>query len=95
MEIASNNTTTYVKEERKMNKQTVELFEHKPKHPVPPHRRKGIIEIQFDERDWEVFKSAFGSEDEAKAAFGIINGAPTEIQILVAQLLTQIEKEVA
>lgn len=95
MEIAKNNTTTYVKEEKNMNKQTMEHFEHKLKHPIPPHRRKGMIEIQFDEMDWEVFKNVFGSEDEANAAFGIINGAPPEIQILVAQLLTQIEKEVA
>ena len=59
-------------------------------------RGKGMISIQFDERDWGgVFKDAFGNEDEANAAIGIVHGAPPEIQILVAQLLTQIEKEVA
>ncbi len=88
-------TTTHVKEERSMYEHKVDYLVHSHKHPVPPHERKGMISIQFDERDWEVFMDAFGSEDEANAAIGIIYGAPPEIQILVAQLLTQIEREVA
>ncbi len=63
------------------------------RHPMPPHERKGTISIQFDETDWQVFMDIFGNEDEANAAIGIIHGAPPEIQILAAQLLTLIEKE--
>ena len=95
MEIANIKTTTHVKAERSMNEHKVEHSAHGLKHPVPPHERKGMISIQFDDTDWGVFKDAFGNEDEANAAIGIIHGAPPEIQILVAQLLTQIEKEVA
>ncbi len=95
MEIADIKTTIHAKEERNMNKHKVEHFAHGRKHAVPIHERKGMISIQFDEKDWNVFKNAFGNEDEANAAIGIIYGAPPEIQILVVQLLTQIEKEVA
>lgn len=95
MEIANIKSTTYAKEERSMNEHKAEHFAHERRHPVPPHERKGIISIQFDEKDWDVFKDAFGNEDEASAAIGIVHGAPPEIQILVAQLLTRIEKEVA
>ena len=95
MEIATIKTATHTKEEIKMTEHKVEDFTHEHRHSVPPHERKGMLSIQFDERDWGVFKDAFGNEDEANAAIGIIHGAPPEIQILVAQLLTQIEKEVA
>lgn len=95
MEIANIKTTSHAKEERSMNEHKAEHFAHGHGHPVPPHERKGMISVQFDETDWGVFKDAFGNEDEANAAIGIIHGAPPEIQILVAQLLTQIEKEVA
>ena len=95
MEIANIKTTTHAKEERSMNEHKVGYFTHGFKHPVPPHERKDMISIQFDETDWGVFKTVFGNEDEANAAIGIIHGAPPEIQILVAQLLMQIEKEVA
>lgn len=95
MEIATIKTTTHTKKERTMDEHKVEHFTYEQRHPAPPHERKGMLSIQFDERDWGVFKDAFGNEDEANAAIGIIYGAPPEIQILVAQLLTQIEKEVA
>ncbi len=95
MEITNSRMTTYIKEESSMNEHNVEHFARTLKHPIPPHKRKGMISIQFDVTDWDVFKDVFGSEDEANAAIGIIHGAPPEIQILVAQLLTQIEKEVA
>ena len=93
MEVANIKTTIHIKEEVRMNEHKTEHFAHDHKHPVPPHERRGILSIQFDETDWGVFKNAFGNEDEANAAIGIIHGAPPEIQILVAQLLIQIEKE--
>lgn len=93
MEVANIKTTIHVKEEVRMNEQKAEHFARIHKPPVPPHERRSILSIQFDEADWSVFKNAFGNEDEASAAIGIIHRAPPEIQILVAQLLTQIEKE--
>lgn len=95
MEIVNIKTTTHAKEERNMNEHKAEHFVHRQGHLVPPHERKDMISIQFDERDWAVFKSVFGNEDETNAAIGIIHGAPPEIQILVTQLMALIEKEVA
>ncbi len=94
MEIANIKITTHAKEERRMNEHKENHISHGYNHPVLPHERKSMVSIQFDERDFEVFKDVFGNEDEANAAIGIIHGAPPEMQILVAQLLTQIEKEV-
>lgn len=91
MMIATAKKDNYAKEEIHMNEHMV----HRPKHPVPPHERKGMITLQFDEGDWKVFKEAFGDEDTAAAAVEIVHGAPPEIQILVAQVLDMIEKEVA
>lgn len=52
MEIANIKSTTHAKEERSMNEHKAEHFAHGHRHPVPPHERKGMISIQFDERDW-------------------------------------------
>lgn len=89
------NKNNYSKEEICMNEHIMEPMVHKPKRPVPPHERKGFISIQFDDDDWSVFNEAFGDEDTAAAAVDIIHGAPSEIQVLVAQLLKMIEKEAA
>lgn len=78
------------KEEIHMNEHMI----HRSMHPVPPHERKGMISLQFDENDWKIFKAAFGDEDTAAAAVQIVHSAPPEIQILVAQVLVMIEKEV-
>lgn len=94
MENANIKTPACAKEEKSMSERRMEHPIHGHHHPIPPHERRGLIQIQFDETDWEVFKDVFGGEDEAGAAIGIIQGAPPEIQILAAQLLIQIEKEV-
>ncbi len=66
------------------------LHKHEPP-TLPPHKRKGMLAVSFDDNDLNVFREAFGGDDEAAAALGIVKGAPPEIQILVAQLLDQIE----
>ena len=81
-------------EEINMKEAITEHPQHGPGHPLPPHERKGMVAIRFDEKDWEIFKEVFGGEDEAGAAMGIIHAAPPEIQILAAQLISQIEKEI-
>lgn len=91
MMIAIAKKDNHAKEEIYMNEHMV----HRPKHPVPPHERKGMITLQFDESDWKIFQEAFGDEDTAAAAVEIVHGAPPEIQVLVAQVLNMIEKEVA
>ena len=72
-----------------------EHMPHRLEPPVPHHEHKGMITLQLDDSDWQVFKDVFGDEDTAAAAVEIVHGAPPEIQILVAQVLDMIEKEVA
>lgn len=63
-------------------------------HSIPPHERKAMLHIEFDENDWELLKEVFGDEDTATASVNIIRDAPPEIQILAVQLI-DIIKEVA
>jgi len=71
---------------------------HEPKllfrHNIPPHERKSMLHIEFDDNDWALLKEVFGDEDTAVAAVEIIRDAPPEIQILAVQLINII-KEVA
>ncbi len=59
---------------------------------MPPHERKALMNIEFDEGDWELLKEVFGDEDTAVAASEIIREAPPEIQILAIQLMNIIEE---
>lgn len=71
------------------------IHEHKePAHHIPPHERKAMVRVEFDEQDWSLMKDIFGDEDTAAAAAAIIREAPPEIQILAVQLINII-KEVA
>jgi len=71
------------------------MHEHKrPAHPIPPHERKTMVHIEYDEQDWVLLRDIFGDEDTAVAAATIIREAPPEIQLLAVQLINLI-KEVA
>lgn len=72
------------------------MHEHKLplKNNIPPHERKAMLHIEFEENDWILLKEVFGDEDTAAAAVDIIRDAPPEIQILAVQLINII-KEVA
>lgn len=64
-----------------------------PKHPIPPHERRAMMHIEFDEKDMGILKEAFMDEDTVMAAASIIQEAPPEVQILTIQaiqLLTMI-----
>lgn len=63
-----------------------------PRHHIPPHERKGMLKIEFDDRDWEYMNKIFGDEDTANAAAEIIKDAPPEIQIVAVQLMSIIEE---
>lgn len=62
------------------------------KHPIPPHERRAMMWIEFDENDWKHMNEIFGDEDTAAAAAEIIREAPPEIQILAVQLINIIEE---
>ncbi len=82
----------------KKNERTLEggihmMHEHRgPGRHIPPHGRKALINIEFDEADWTLLKEVFGDEDTALAASEIIREAPPEIQILAVQLMNIIEE---
>ena len=69
------------------------IREHRnPGRHIPPHERKALMHIEFDEADWALLKEVFGDEDTALAAAEIIREAPPEIQILAIQLMNIIEE---
>lgn len=63
-----------------------------PGRHMPPHERKALMHVDFDENDWNLLKEVFGDEDTAVAASEIIIEAPPEIQILVIQLMNIIKE---
>lgn len=60
--------------------------------PVPPHLRKTLMDVEFDEEDFSLMKRIFLDEDTTMAAIRIIKEAPPEIQILTIQLINLIEE---
>lgn len=77
-----------------MNEYIKKNMEHEKKHPIPPHKRRGVIGIEFEEHDLEVLKEVFGDEDTAATAVDIIQNSPPEIQILAVQIIKMIEEVV-
>ena len=63
-----------------------------PVRHIPPHERKSLMHVAFDETDWNLLRTVFGDEDTASAAAEIITEAPPEIQILAIQLINIIEE---
>ena len=54
--------------------------EHKmPGRHIPPHERKALMNIEFEQSDWELLRKIFGDEDTAFAAAEILREAPPEI----------------
>lgn len=71
------------------------MHEHrKPTRHIPPHERKAMLNLEFDEQDWILLEKVFGDEDTASAAAQIIHNAPPEIQILAVQLIDMIKEVV-
>lgn len=57
------------------------------KPPLPPHEKRALLRIQFDDADNALLQDIFGDEDTASAATAVIENAPPEIQILAVQIL--------
>jgi len=66
---------------------------HGKNHDMPPHERKALINLEFEQEDWELLEEIFGSLDTANAVSEIIRKAPLEIQIIFIQLINNILKE--
>ena len=56
-------------------------------HPIPPHERKDMVFVEFDEECESLFKDITGSEEEAEVAMEILHCAPPELQVIAVQLL--------
>ena len=81
------------REVRKMEGDPHMIHEHRnPGKHMPPHERKALMHVEFDERDWSLLQEVFGDEDTAAAAAVSISEAPLEIQILAMQLMNIIEE---
>lgn len=79
------------------SKETKSMFDPHLQHirPIPPHERKALMRIEFDDNDWTTLQEVFGDSDSAAAAASIILDSPPEIQILAAQIINMIQKEAA
>lgn len=65
---------------------------HEP--PLPPHLRRGIERIVFDENELPILIKAYGNEDNAIAAMRYLNeDAPPEMQILAIQAMANISSD--
>ena len=73
------------------------MFDPRLQHvrPIPPHERKALMRVEFDDNDWTTLQEVFGDSDSAAAAASIILDSPPEIQILAAQIINMIQKEAA
>lgn len=85
-----NNTEEIIMREHLEHKHIV--HESEGRVHIPPHERKNLLQLQFDEKDMHLFEKIFGDEDTAYAAADIISNAPPEIKILSIQLLKMIEE---
>lgn len=68
--------------------------EHKPplRHNPPPHERKSMLRVEFDDSDWALLRIIFGDEDTAKGAVKAIDDAPPEARVQFIQLLNTIKE---
>ena len=99
MKVFRGNTRVEELEERsdfRMMREFRELRGHRghggPGRHVPPHERRAMMHIEFDEGDWGLLQEIFGDEDTAAAAAEIIQDAPPEIKVLAVQLINLIEE---
>lgn len=79
------------------SKEMKPMFDPRLQHarPIPPHERKALMRVEFDDNDWTTLQEVFGDSDSAAAAASIILDSPPEIQILAAQIINMIQKEAA
>ena len=60
--------------------------------PIPQHERRGLLYVEFDEVDRQIFYDVFKDADTAEANMKIVLKAPPEMKILVAQVLMSIKE---
>lgn len=62
-----------------------------PPEPRPPHERKSLMCVEFEDNDWATLLEVFGDPDSVASVVGIIQKAPSEKQIQVVQLIKIIQ----
>lgn len=63
-----------------------------PETPRPPHERKSLLHVEFDDSDLALLVKVYGDEDTAFANKQVILAAPPEIQICIMQLMNMIKE---
>lgn len=62
------------------------------RHPVPPQIRNKMLQIEFDEKDMDIFYEIEQDEDSVSAWLQIIQKAPPEKKILIHQIMNIIKE---
>jgi hypothetical protein len=75
------------------------LKKREAEHPhhkghIPPHERRAMFNVTFDDKDSELLEKIFGNKDSAAAAVEIICTAPPEMQVVAVQILKLIQKRI-
>lgn len=73
------------REEFESQKSELHGVGHRPH--IPPHERKNMIYVEFDESSEDALKNMFGSKEDAEIAINILHCAPPEQQVIALQLL--------
>lgn len=63
-----------------------------PETPKPPHERRSLLHVEFDDSDLALLVEVYGDEDTAFANKQVILAAPPEIQICIMQLMNMIKE---
>ena len=71
------------------------MHEHRgPGRHIPPHERKALMHVEFDEADWTLLKEVFGDDDTALAASEIIREKILSPSPLMGKILNTLLDEV-
>ena len=62
------------------------------RHPVPPDIRNKMLQIEFDEKDFEIFHEIEQDDDSVFAWLHIIQNAPPEKKVIIHQILNTIKE---
>ena len=54
-------------EDQKGELPMMHVHAERPRH-IPPHERRAMVRIEFDEQDWPLWVKVFGDDDTAAAA---------------------------
>lgn len=87
--VSMNENQGLVDREERIHMMRESIAPHGPGHgqPIPPHERRNMLYVEFNEKCEEILREMLGSEEEAEVAINILHCAPPEQQIIALQIL--------